>query len=271
MTKIGVGQSELWVGDPQSNRRAIQSLLAETDQAGAEILVLPELANSGYAFQDQDEAKASAETIPGGPVSELLTEWSRGGRLVVGGFCEQAGDALYNSAAVFADGAWRATYRKAHLFMKETAIFTAGSEPPPVIAYHGYRIGVMICFDWIFPEMARVLALNGAQILLHPANLVLPYCQQVMIARSIENRVFTATANRWGAERELYFSGKSQITSPKGELLAQGGADFTGVITAEVDLTLADDKRITPYNHLFDDRRPELYQRLIEMQASPAP
>ena len=165
---------------------------------------------------------------------------------------------------MFCDGDYFNTYRKAHLFMKETLLFTPGEEEPPVIEFKGHKIGLMICYDWAFPEVARLLALQGAQLLLHPSNLVLPYGPQGMVVRSIENRVFTATANRWGLERGLHFFGRSQITSPRGELLAQAGADFTGVITADLDLAQADDKQLTPYNHIFKDRKPALYRRLTD-------
>jgi predicted amidohydrolase len=120
-------------------------------------------------------------------------------------------------------------------------------------------VGVLICYDWAFPEFARTLALRGAQVLLHPSNLVLPYGQSAMRTRSIENRVFTATANRYGLERGIPFSGCSQITSPTGDLLVQAGAKERGVFACEVDLTLSDNKMITPYNHVFKDRRPDLY------------
>jgi predicted amidohydrolase len=143
--------------------------------------------------------------------------------------------------------------------MKEGQVFRPGQEPPPVYAYQNHRIGVMICFDWAFPEMARVLALSGAQLILHPSNLVLPYCMDAMLTRSIENRVFTATANRTGLERGTLFSGSSQITSPLAARIAQAGREFSGVIAAEVDLAQADDKWITPYNHVIQDRRPDLY------------
>ena len=260
MTIIGVGQAEFRVGDLAYNRAAIRSLLDEAGEKRVEILVLPELASSGYVFDGSQEAKACAEPVPDGPVSRMLADWSRPGRLVCAGICEQSGDGLYNAAPVFADGRCLGVYRKAHLFMKEGEIFQPGQEPPPVYPYKDFRIGVMICFDWAFPEMARVLALAGAQLILHPSNLVLPYCMQAMLTRSIENRVFTATANRTGLERGTLFSGSSQITSPQGERLVQAGQEFSGVITADVDLTQADNKWITPYNHVFQDRRPELYQ-----------
>ncbi len=269
MTRLCVGQANFAVADPEANFRIIQSLLAEADAAGAEIVLLPELANSGYALQDIAEARASTEVIPGGPVCRLLEEWSRPGRMAVCGLCELAGDRVFNAAAVFCAGIYLTTYRKAHLFMKETLLFTSGEKEPPVIEFKGHKIGLMICYDWAFPEVARLLALQGAQLLLHPSNLVLPYGPQGMVVRSIENRVFAATANRWGVERGLQFFGRSQITSPHGELLAQAGADFTGVITADLDLALADDKQLTPYNHIFNDRKPALYRRLTQAKNDP--
>jgi len=125
----------------------------------------------------------------------------------------------------------------------------------------------MICFDWIFPEAARVLALKGAEVICHPANLVLPWCQRAMVTRSIENRVFIVTANRIGGEkregRELKFTGGSQITSPVGELLCQASEEGEEVGVVDIDPSIAKDKAITEENDLFSDRRPELYQQLV--------
>jgi predicted amidohydrolase len=157
-----------------------------------------------------------------------------------------------------------ATYRKIHLFLDEADWFSPGQEEPPVIEYNKNRFGVMICFDWIFPEVSRVLALKRAQVILHPANLVLPYCQDAMVTRSIENRVFTATANRIGKEREVSFSGLSQITDIKGNRLCQMDAESVGIDVADIDPTLADDKSITTRNDVLGDRFPELYKRITQ-------
>jgi len=265
MTKIGVGQAEFRVGEPDTNRAAIHSLLEEAAHKDVEILVIPELANSGYALADRAEALACSETPPDGPTCRLLADWSRlAGRLVVCGLCERAGERLYNAAVVFAGGTHLATYRKAHLFMKESQIFTPGPDEPPVVEFNGWRLGILVCYDWAFPEMTRLLALRRAQALLHPSNLVLPYGQRAMVVRGIENHVFTATANRFGTERGIPFSGCSQITTPKGEVIAQASGDFSGVLAAEVDLALADDKMITPYNHVFNDRRVDLYGGILD-------
>lgn len=264
MTRIGVGQADFQVGTPKENAIRIRRLLEDADRQGVEILVLPELANSGYVFESADEARACAERIPDGPVCRLLADWSRGGRLAASGLCEESGGRLYNAAPIFIDGSLAAVYRKAHLFLNEPDFFTPGEQEPPVVAFHGSRVGLMICFDWIFPEMARVLALQGAQLILHPSNLVLPYAQQAMLIRSMENRVFTATANRCGIERGTAFSGRSQVTAPDGRLLAQAESDFSGVLSAEVDLAKADDKYITARNHVLHDRKVGLYGRILK-------
>ncbi|GAP12423.1 predicted amidohydrolase [Longilinea arvoryzae] len=262
MLKIGVAQADFKLAQREANLEILRKLLAEAGKAGVDVLVLPELANSGYNFESMAEAEALAEVVDEGPACSLLRDWSAAGRLVVSGLCERGADVLYNSAVVYADGRLEAVYHKVHLFANEGTFFQPGNEKPPVVNFHRQRLGVMICFDWFFPEMARSLALRGAQIILHPANLVLPYCQKAMLTRSLENRIFTATANRTGSERGLAFSGLSQITSPTGELLTQAGDKFTGVVWVEVDLDRADDKWVTQQNHLFNDRRPELYDDL---------
>ena len=127
-----------------------------------------------------------------------------------------------------------------------------------------YRLGVMVCFDWYFPEAARSLALGGADVVAHPSNLVRKDCPRSMPIRALENHVFTATANRIGEESNgqetLTFVGQSLICDPGGEVLAQAGRDETAWVVAEVDPTDARDRQITAHNHLLHDRRPEAYR-----------
>jgi predicted amidohydrolase len=262
MLKIGVAQADFKLAGREANLQTVHDLLHQAGQAGVDVLVLPELANSGYNFESMDQARSVAEIVDKGPFCQLLRDWSAVGRLVVGGLCERADGNLYNSAVIYADGRLGTIYRKAHLFANEVSFFRPGNEKPPVFDFRGQFFGVMICFDWFFPEMARSLALRGAQIILHPSNLVLPWCQKAMLTRSIENRVFTATANRTGTDRDLSFSGLSQVTSPTGELLVQASGDFRGVVWTDVDLNTADNKWVTKQNNLFECRRPELYDDL---------
>ena len=125
----------------------------------------------------------------------------------------------------------------------------------------------MICFDWIFPEVARSLALRGADILCHPSNLVLTYCQKTMLTRSLENSVYSITANRTGKETrprgELLFTGQSQIVGPKGEIIASSNSDQEAVVLCDIDLFDARNKLITENNNLFADRRPAFYDSIV--------
>ncbi len=248
----------------EDNLTRVRSILDQAEKTNVDVLVLPELCNSGYVFKDISEATKSAESIPEGPFSKELLAWSSADRLVIAGICERTKEGLRNSAAVFGNGEHIITYRKIHLFLDEADWFKAGQDEPPVIEHGGFRFGIMVCFDWIFPEVSRVLALKGAQVILHPANLVLPYCQDAMITRSIENRVFTVTANRTCTERGVKFSGRSQITDVKGNRLCQMSNDEIGVASTIIDPLLADDKSITVRNDVLSDRRPDLYTSITQ-------
>ncbi|TFG32991.1 hypothetical protein EU527_09105 [Candidatus Thorarchaeota archaeon] len=262
--KLAIGQLEPQVGDVEENLIRTRKILDEAERACAEVLVLPELCNSGYVFKDKEEAFYSSEPIPEGLMCRELRSWSAKDRLVVAGICEKTEEGLYNSAVAFSNGEYMATYRKIHLFMNEQDWFRPGMVEPPVLKFKDSRFGIMICFDWAFPEIARMLALKQAQVILHPSNLVLRYCQDAMITRSIENRVFTATANRVGEERNITFSGASQITDPRGNRLFQMSSQEVGVRMIDIDPTNADDKAITERNDLLRDRRPDLYKLLIQ-------
>ena len=155
-------------------------------------------------------------------------------------------------------------YRKSHLFWYEKRFFSPGNTGFRVHDIGIARIGMMICFDWVFPEVCRVLALNGADIICHPSNLVLPHCPQAMITRCLENRVFAVTANRVGSESRtagspLKFIGKSQIVDPDGRVLCRASDNKVETMVIDINPKLARDKRITPKNDLFVDRRVDLF------------
>ena len=244
------------------NIRKIQSLLQGID---ADLIVLPELSNSGYLYSSKESLLPFSEPTSGDgqfltALRELATH-TKG--VIVSGYAERSQNQLYNAAiAISADGVL-ANYRKTHLYADEKTLFLPGDSGFQTFTWKDVIIGMMVCFDWIFPESARSLALAGAQIIAHPANLVLPYCQNAMVTRSIENKVFTITANRIGAEKlgeqKLTFTGQSQITGPKGEIFYRGPKNKSTVHVMCIDPEKASDKTINPQNDLFSDRRPELY------------
>jgi len=234
----------------------------------AALFVLPELFNTGYLFTSRKELEELAEEVPEGRTSQALIRFCQTkGTWVVAGLAERSEGKLFNSAILIGPSGLVGTYRKVHLFDQEKSWFSPGEAGFSVYEVKGIKLGLMICFDWIFPEAARVLALKGAEIICHPANLVLPWCQKAMVTRSIENRVFIVTANRTGWERrkgkELKFTGGSQITGPGGELLLQAPLAGEKVGIADIDPSMARDKAITKENDLFSDRRPKLYQQLV--------
>jgi len=246
----------------EKNLETMVKLVSETR---ADLIVFPELATSGYTFLRTAEIDQVAESFRKGLTYIVMKKaaWDNNCSIVTG-FAEKDGNYLYNSAMLVNPDGSSFLYRKTHLFLDEKKFFTPGDTGFQVFtAKNDVKIGLMICFDWIFPEAARTLMLNGAQIIAHPANLVLPWCQQAMLTRSLENRIFTITANRIGLEKNdnlsLKFTGQSQITSPFGEKLLQADDShpMTGVI--EIDPTAADNKSITAANDLIADRRQEFY------------
>lgn len=232
----------------------------------ADLLVLPELANSGYMYMSPADLAPYAEPADGsGPFLAAVQRLARAtGGVVVTGFAEQAQEGLYNSAVAISETGVIQLYRKTHLFYDEKGLFLPGDTGLRIFEHAGMRIGMMICFDWYFPESARTLAIRGAQVIAHPANLVLPHCQTAMVTRCLENRVFAVTANRYGVEtladgRSLTFTGASQVLDARGRRLCQAPVGGEAVMTVEIDPFLADDKHVTARNDLFVDRRPEMY------------
>jgi beta-ureidopropionase len=251
---------------PEENRALLRRYCKLAARRRVRVLVFPELCVTGYNFPSRAALEPFAEPVPNGPTTQLWRELARAhGMSIVGGLAERATNGeLFNSAVVVGPDGFHGCYRKLHLFGGERELFAAGSQPPPVFKLPHATIGVMVCFDWAFPEVARVLMLEGCEVLCHPANLVLRFAQQVMIARSIENRIFTITANRVGTERNLTFQGRSQITDCSGEVLARGSRARPQLLVAEIDPRDARNKQLTPTNDIVTDRRVLAYQRLLK-------
>lgn len=261
--KVSVLQYQPKLLDTIFNLNRIQNMLQNVQ---TDLLVLPELATSGYLFSSLEEVQSVAETVPDGDSYRMFSSLAkRNNCSIVYGFPERCGDRVYNSCAlVNPDGSY-SLYRKIHLFDREKMFFSAGDTAFGVnTCKGGTSVGMMICFDWQFPEAARSLALQGAEIICHPSNLVLPWCQEAMKTRSLENRVFSITANRVGkdinGELELEFTGSSQILSPLGEILLRLGRDEETVMTIEIDVNRSHNKQVTQHNNAFTDRRPEMYR-----------
>jgi predicted amidohydrolase len=262
--KVGFYQFRPLFGKPEHNCQKILSALESVD---ADLVVLPELALSGYYFKDKNESLKYAEDPVNSVHLDSLVNFSNKNNLhLVIGFAEKRGDQCYNSAALIGPGGVEHIYRKVHLFNEEKLCFDPGDTPFIVNNINGVKIGIMICFDWVFPEVTRTLALQGAQIICQPSNLVLTFCQQTMLARCIENKVFAITANRYGTDKRpqgsLKFTGNSQIVAPGGKLLHRAASQRDALFITEIEPDDANNKMITDLNDVIGDRRPEFYTLL---------
>ncbi len=269
--KVAVYQFAPTFGAVGKNLRRIEQ---ELENVQVDLIVLPELCTTGYLFASMEEVGSMAEPVRGGETVrrlEALCQWK--GFYLVAGMVESAENMFYNSAVLIGPNGWIGTYRKIHLFWKEKSWFTPGNLPFQVWNIGMARIGIMICFDWIFPESARTLALQGADIICHPANLVLPYGPDAMVIRALENRVFSVTANRIGWEerggKKLTFIGKSQVTGVKGEILLRMKEEEQ-IKMVDIDPALARNKKIIEANDLFQDRRPDLYLNQSRIPCQPS-
>ena len=186
--KVGFYQFVPEFGNVQKN---VETMVNAVRSADADLVVFPELATSGYLFLEQKEVEETASTVPG-PMSDVFSKVAlETDTAVVVGFPEKAYGVYYNSALIVTPDGKVQVYRKNHLFNEEKLFFQSGDLGFPVFEVKGVKVGVLVCFDHMFPESARTLALKGVQIICHPANLVLPgFAQITSCCRALENGVF---------------------------------------------------------------------------------
>jgi predicted amidohydrolase len=266
-------QLSLRVGEIEANRAACRSAIAGAAEQGAQIVVLPELANSGYVFEDPAEARRCAETLDG----ETMREWISLARdhdlVLVGGLCEfePGAEALRNSSVIIDPGGLRAVYRKAHLWDRELLVFQPGRELPPVVGTAHGRIATVVCYDVEFPEWVRLPALAGAELLCVPTNWPReprpPGERPVEVIRvqadASVNRMFIAACDRAGSERGVEWVSGTVIVGPDGFPLAGPVCEDRAVtLMARCRLGDARGKRVSAHNDVLEDRRPDLYAAL---------
>jgi predicted amidohydrolase len=264
MMKIGFLQFAPVFGDVKRN---LDQVAVRLERAESEVIVLPELFATGYQFVSQEEVHQLSEPVPDGDTTKRLLDLARARRMtIVAGLPERSGNRYFNSAVVVGPSGFIGCYRKTHLFFEETLFFTPGDTGFLVWDIGPAKLGVMVCFDWFYPEAARTLALRGADVIAHPSNLVLPHCPDAMVTRCLENRVFSVTANRTGTEARggkdaLTFVGQSEIVTPRGKILHRASHDQDELTVVEIDPTQARDKQLNAYNDLLRDRRSSTYER----------
>ncbi len=265
MTRIACVQTAPLLGEVKANFAATAAAIANAVAVGADIVVLPELATSGYLFADADEARRAARS----PNDPAFGQWisAAGEAVVVGGFCELGADgALYNSALVIDGGATAAVYRKTHLWDREKLIFTPGDARPPVLRTPHGVIAVMICYDLEFAELTRQVALAGAELIAAPVNWPSsphpdgerPGEMITAMSAARTNRVAIAICDRAGVERGQPWIEGTAIIGPDGWVAAAAGAG-EGMAITDIDLSVTHDKSVSEYVDVFADRRPDLY------------
>lgn len=261
--KAGFLQFEPKLGELDLNISNIEYLLNQAKDA--DLVVIPELANSGYNFESKEQAIQLAQSADNSPYLNFLSNQAKKLNLhIVSGFHEIDNNLLYNTSVLLGPSGIIGKYRKIHLFMNEFDFFEKGNLGLPVYDIGICKVGMLICFDWVFPEVWRILALKGADIICHPSNLVLPYAQQAVPAHGMINKTFNITANRFGTERGVTFSGKSIISNPTGETLAIAASKKDEVSIVEMDINHARNKNITDRNHVINDRFPKDYIELTD-------
>jgi predicted amidohydrolase len=268
--RVACAQLAPRVGDAEGNRRLARDAIRRAIDGGARLVVLPELVTSGYVFASADEARSLAEAADGPALAEWAAEAAHGDAVVVGGFAELADDGtLFNSAAIVDADGIVAAYRKTHLWDREKLVFEPGCDAPRVVETRVGKIGLAVCYDLYFPEVARGLALAGAEIVVVPANLPKeadpppgerPIEITIAMAQAALNRVYIAQCDRAGEERGVEWVGASAIADPDGWLAAGPVEGYgPGLVFAECDLARTHDKAWSERNDCLADRRPELY------------
>jgi len=288
MPRVAVVQENVVFAAPQENASVAVRHLRELAERGVQIAVFPECFLTGYAVRTREDAERIAITAPEPQdryedeadgawfldealvqVMEAVAE--TGVTTVIGYAAEDALGTLHNEAALLVPGRAPEVYRKTHLPELGFDKFVQPGDALRVYETPHGRVGIGICFDLRHPELCRLLALDGADLIALPTNWPVGAeisANVIAPARAAENKVFLATANRVGEENGFRFIGRSGIFGVGGEVLAQADAD-AAFLVADLDFALARNKRNVgiPGEYettVFESRRPELYEGLVE-------
>ena len=280
-TTVACLQFEPVVGETRSNRERGLELIEQALSQGANLVVLPELSDSGYVFESRAEAFALADRADRSAAVESWIDIAREHDIhIVGGFCERDGNRLFNSAAIVGPEGLLSVFRKLHLWGEEALYFERGDRGVPVVTIPLGRIAALICYDGWFPEAWRMAALQGADLVAVPTNWVpmpsqpedqLSMSNILCMAAAHSNSMFVAAACRTGIERGQPFIGQSLIVNHEGWPVAgPAGKDDTCVLVAELNLADARRKRsLNNFNQVMRDRRTDVYDEMLGADAEP--
>ena len=269
MVRVAAAQLDLCIGEKTANIQKGLDALRQAAAQHVDLVVLPELGNSGYIFNSRAEAFALAESIPDGPTCQAYLEAICGtGVYAAVGLCERDGPRLYNSAALLGPEGFIGKYRKLHLWHEEQLFFEPGNLGLPVFHLPFGRVGLLICYDAWFPETTRILKLQGADIVCDPtcwdrmpgvadeSNNLMP---AIHMAQAHVNNVFMICADRCGVERGCTFVGSSCIVGPTGYLAGPASFADEAFITVGINLAEARYHHWTTLSNPLQDRRVDVY------------
>lgn len=271
--KIAAVQMDCAFADKPRNLEAIRAKLREAADNGANLVIFPECALPGYCFESKEEALPHAEPIPGPSTEIIARDCVKLGVFAVVGLLEISGDRLFNACALIGPAGLVAAYRKLHLpFLGVDRFTTPGDRRFAVQDIGSLRVGMNICYDGSFPESARCMMLQGADLIVLPTNWptgAISTAKTLIPARALENHLFYAAVNRVGTERGFRFIGMSRILGCTGEFLAVSDDDQPTILYADIDPAKARDKHriFIPGQYELDrlnDRRPEMYGEIVE-------
>lgn len=248
------------LGDLERNIELLQYYTQEAVRQGAELVVFPECMNTGYLFDSTQHCAELAETLTGTYVNAIADLCRQYKIHIASGFTERDADTnkIYNSGVLLnCQGEIALHYQKQFLATHDQNWFEVGTKGCPVVDTELGRVGLLICFDGRIPEIARCLALQGAEVIVDMANFfTMDQAELWTSARAYENGVWLIAATKTGVERSIYYPGGSAIVAPTGHVVAKIPYDTHGVVTSNIDLD-----ECKAYNK-FRDRRPETYQVL---------
>jgi 5-aminopentanamidase len=269
LVKVAVAQAHLQVGDVPANISETLRLIDSAARQNAQIVILPELANTGYVYKNKQEIiQALANT-------DVLKIWEKKSEelsnIIVAGFAEIQDEEIYNRSVIIENGKILDIYTKAHLFNEEKDIYTPGDSPPKVIQTSIGKIATMICYDLEFPEFVRLVAQNGVELLCvptnwpegsfnRPKNELRPMELIKAMSAAATNRIWIALSDRCGDERNISWLEASSLINPDGWPVAQVGKG-SGIAVADIDLTISKNKSLSPRNDALNDLRPEIYKQ----------
>ena len=272
LIKVAAIQFEPHIGDKAYNLKKMRVLIDEAAKKGAKLIVLPELANTGYIFNSREEAFTLSEVVPGGEsTDQMIARAKAHGAYIVYGITERDGKVLYNSCALVGPEGWIGTYRKVHLWDEEALFFKPGDLGFQVYNLPFGRVGMMICYDGWYPEVSRIYTMKGVDVIANPTNWVFipgtpaekqpaPYLEW---ANAHVNNIWIISADRIGTERGCKFLGQSVIVSGAGFLKGPASSDKEEILVGEINIIGSRYKQWTSLANPIVNRRTDVYDKML--------